>query len=252
MKYILLLFFFFTISAFAQDNRSIHVFVALCDNDHQGISPVSKALGNGKDPKNNLYWGALYGVKTYFKNSANWQLIETQIDPAQNILERCIFKHKTSGVYLIADAYDGEQIQKCTEDFLEALSVNCNTEITVAGEKVETGGLAELIVYVGHNGLMDFTLSDHPENNLNQPKDAIILSCISKEFFSDALKAAKANPLIWTTGLMAPEAYTLEAAIEGWIKKESSIQIESRAATAYSKYQKCSVSAAKNLLATGW
>ena len=52
--------------------RTIHVFVALCDNVHQGIVPVPKTLGNGEDPKNNLYWGALYGVKTFFRRSENW------------------------------------------------------------------------------------------------------------------------------------------------------------------------------------
>lgn len=28
--------------------RTIHVFVALADNDHQGIIPVARILGNGK------------------------------------------------------------------------------------------------------------------------------------------------------------------------------------------------------------
>ena len=40
--------------------RTIHVFVALCDNEHQGIVPVPEKIGNGKDPANNLYWGAGY------------------------------------------------------------------------------------------------------------------------------------------------------------------------------------------------
>ena len=42
----------------------VHVVVALCDNEHQGIVPVPATLGNGQDPRNNLYWGALYGVRT--------------------------------------------------------------------------------------------------------------------------------------------------------------------------------------------
>ena len=44
--------------------RSIHVFVALADNDHQGIVPVPRLLGNGDDPDHNLYWGSAYGVRT--------------------------------------------------------------------------------------------------------------------------------------------------------------------------------------------
>src|SRR5688572_31348119 len=46
--------------------RTIHIFVALCDNKYQGIVPVPAGIGNGQDPKNNLYWGAGYGLKSFF------------------------------------------------------------------------------------------------------------------------------------------------------------------------------------------
>jgi len=49
--------------------KTIHVFVALCDNKYQGITRVSAALGNGQNLNTNLYWGALYGIRTYFKKS---------------------------------------------------------------------------------------------------------------------------------------------------------------------------------------
>jgi hypothetical protein len=51
--------------------RVIHVLVALCDNEFQGIVPVLAHLGNGEDTAKNLYWGAMYGVKSY---SANRQI----------------------------------------------------------------------------------------------------------------------------------------------------------------------------------
>ena len=60
------------------------------------------------------------------------------------------------------------------------------------------------------------------------------------------------NPLVWTTGLMAPEAYTLHDALTGYVKGEDAEAIRTRAAKAYSKYQKCSEKAARNLLVTGW
>jgi hypothetical protein len=50
-----------------------HVFVALADNAHQGIVPVPAVLGNGDDPERNLYWGAAFGVRTFFKKSAEWK-----------------------------------------------------------------------------------------------------------------------------------------------------------------------------------
>src|SRR5689334_16291764 len=55
----------------------IHVFVALCDNVNQGIVPVAPSLGNGDDPAKNLYWGAAFGVKTFFNKSADWQSVSS-------------------------------------------------------------------------------------------------------------------------------------------------------------------------------
>jgi hypothetical protein len=40
-------------------------------------------------------------------------------------------------------------------------------------------------------------------------------------FFSDVLKQSGATPLLWTNNLMAPEAYVLSAAIDGWMKKKA-------------------------------
>src|SRR5262249_43639725 len=92
--------------------RTIHVFVALADNKNQGIVPVAARLGNGEDPVNNLYWASAYGVKAYFSHSTDWQLLAAGQKPKPEVLERCIFKHRTQNVYLIADAYQGNKIRQ--------------------------------------------------------------------------------------------------------------------------------------------
>jgi len=51
---------------------------------------------------------------------------------------------------------------------------------------------------------------------------------------------------------MAPEAYTLKSALDGWIRGESDEEIRDRAAAAYDKYQKCGIHAARKLMASGW
>ena len=48
-----------------------------------------------------------------------------------------------------------------------------------------------------------------------------LLACASKQFFAEALRSSGASPLLWTTGLMAPEAYTLKSALDGWIAGEN-------------------------------
>src|SRR5580693_8508694 len=78
--------------------KVVHVFVALADNQHQGIVPVPAALGNGSDSRRNLYWGAAFGVKTYFKASHNWELVWSGRGPKDAILERCVFKNTHADV----------------------------------------------------------------------------------------------------------------------------------------------------------
>jgi hypothetical protein len=236
---------------FDTTTRTIHIFVALCDNKYQGIVPVPAKIGNGQDPANNLYWGCGYGIRTFFKNSKEWKLIKTR-KINSIILERLVFKHKTKNYYLVADAYDGEYIKECTEAFLRSSSGLLKDTIQVDKTIIGISGNSKLITYIGHDGLMDFQLSEKFKNIDNIKRDVIILACYSKSYFSPHLKTANINPIIWTSGLMCPEAYTIHDAIIGYVNNETNEGIRNRAAAAYSTYQKCSVKAAKKLLISNW
>ncbi len=121
-----------------------------------------------------------------------------------------------------------------------------------AAESVSDAGGASLVVYVGHDGLMDFALDRYQYSADNKHRDVMVLACASKAYFADALRGTSAQPALWTTGLMAPEAYVLEAALAGWIRNETGEQIRTRAAQAYDKYRHCGAKAAHRLFATGW
>lgn len=231
--------------------KTIHIFVALCDNKYQGIVPVPAKIGNGQDPHNNLYWGCAFGIRTYFKNSKEWKLLKTiKVDSVK--LERLVFKHGTKNYYLIADAYNGKYIKQCTTEFLSSSCGKLKDSLQINDQTIGLAANAVLLAYIGHDGLMDFDLSENYQNIDKQKRDLIILACYSKKFFSPHLSRANVTPLVWTTGLMAPEAYTIHDAITGYINNETTENINNRAALAYAKYQKCSVKAAKNLLVTGW
>ena len=111
---------------------------------------------------------------------------------------------------------------------------------------------ADLVAFVGHNGLMDFELEDAVEKKDTDQRDAIILACASRQYFAEHLKKTSANPLLWTTNLMAPEAYILHDALEGWANTETPAQIRTRGAAAYAKYQRISQKSAERLLVTGF
>jgi hypothetical protein len=251
MKCIFIFILFLSLSS-GVNAKVVHVFVALCDNINQGIVPVPAKIGNGQDPNNNLYWGCGFGVRTFFKKDADWILLEQKQNPQIGILERCVFKHAKSGTMLVADAYDGALIKTCIDDFMLACSGKLSRSITIGNLTIEAGGSADLICYTGHDGLMEFSLDESKYSAPAAPKSTIVLACISKSYFSTYLKKTNSNPLVWTSGLMAPEAYTLEAAVEAWIANKSSEEVRSAAAAAYSKYQKCSLNAARKLLVTGF
>ena len=199
---------------------AIHILVALCDNKYQGIVPVPKAIGNGQDPRNNLYWGTAYGIKTYFKRSDEWELVKSYSN-LDVVLERLVFKHFQKDIYLVVDAYNGKYIKQTTKDFLAYSSGNKKDVIEIEEELIGIAGHADLIGYIGHDGLMDFQLNEKYTNKDGVERDVIVLACYSKSYFEPHLDEANVNPLVWTTGLMAPEAYTIHDALSGYINGET-------------------------------
>lgn len=240
-----------TVEKIQNPGRVIHVLVALCDNVNQGIVPVPAHLGNGDDAAKNLYWGAAYGVRTYFSKSPHWQKLAEVDAPRENVLQRIIFKHRTQNVYLVADAYRGIKMKETVRDFFSAVSGEKLENVEAGGQELQVFGSADLIAFVGHNGLMDFKLEAVPKKHDEGKRDAVILACASRSYFTKPLKESGASPLLWTSNLMAPEAYILHDAIEGWVRNETGRQVQVRAAAAYAKYQGISQRAAENLLVTG-
>lgn len=241
-----------TIEKITNSAKVIHVLVALCDNENQGIVPVPAHLGNGEDTMRNLYWGAAYGVKTYFGKSQNWQKLTTIANPKENVLERIVFKHRTQNVYLVADAYRGSKMKETINDFFSAVSGEKLENISIDNKTIQISGSADVVAFIGHNGLMDFKLDKEIVKKDEATRDAIILACASRQYFAEHLKKTSAKPLLWTSNLMAPEAYILHDALEGWIRGETDLQVQTRAASAYARFQKISVKSANRLLVSGW
>jgi hypothetical protein len=195
----------------------------------------------------NLYWGALYGTKTFLKKSKDWKVLATQKKPTEDILERVIFKHAATRTYLVADAYRGRKIRTAVEDFLNAAAGNDPKTLAIGETKIHIAGGSDLVAYVGHNGLMDFSVEQTTQKKPGDARDAIVLACKSKPYFQPRLTKLGCRPVLLTTGFMAPEAYTLEAAVEAWIARENAERIAAHAARAYDKHQKCGLKAAGRL-----
>ena len=233
-----------------------HVVVALVDNEHQGIVPVPAALGDGGAPRSNLYGGALYGVRTYFRRHAEWRALPIPPSTDARVLDRVLFHRVVerggarADAYLVAEAWRGERIADAIRHFLAMNRGEHVESIAVGGVSVEAGGAAHVVAFIGHNGLMDFpapTLAHRAAKPA--PHASIVLACYSDSYFGGLLSADSA-PLLTTTGLMAPEAYTLDAALERWFSGASPADVRSAAARAYARYQKIAERAALRLFRT--
>lgn len=213
--------------------RQIHVFVALCDNAFQGIVPVPAKIGNGDDPKSNLYWGCAEGFQGIFGNSAAWRLTEEPVPPKKYILKRMVLEHVRHHAVLTADAYKGSEIKQCIRDF----------EAMLAARE------CDLAVYLGHNGLMDFQLPDVEPASVEKSIDVVALCCKSKEYFLPRLAKLGAHPVLLTTQLMYPGAFVLRDVFETWISGGNADAIREAAAKAYAVNQKISHKAALDIFA---
>ena len=239
----------------ARKFKLIHVYVALCDNDSQGIAPVPVKIGNGDDPPNNLYWGCSDGARPIFSNSKLWTRISVSKVPHQpKILERLVFQHKKTKAILVVDAWRGSEIQPCITEFCQSLAGQHYESITLKlgnqDTKLNLSGGADFLTFIGHNGLMEFRVPELPANpNRKQNIDAAVLCCKSKAFFSSHLKTADATPKLMTASNMYPGAFILHDILEGWFQGEDRKSLRLRAAKAYAKNQGISTKSALNVFA---
>lgn len=237
----------------------IQVVVALADNKNQWIVPVPATLGNGQETRSNLYWGAMYGLKSYMLKKAGWKLLGSQKPSDGRILERLILaktfyrKKKSVTVYMLADAWDGRFILESIEQYFRYNAGHDVIDISINRIQLKVGGEAHLVAYIGHNALMDYLGSKNlllstPAPAIGNPNnDAIVLACKSQAYFTSRLTKLKAHPLLLTTGLMAPEAYTLDAAITSWIEGGSDSEVRKASAKIYNRFQKTGSKAAERL-----
>jgi hypothetical protein len=226
-----------------------HIVVALCDNVNQGIVPVPKALGNGQDPDSNLYWGAAFGVRTWFSRANGWRRVAAGRGRAPGVLERVAFRSTRAPdrLFVVADAWDGARMREAVAAFLEMASGRQAEEMTLDGMPVRAGGAAHVVAFVGHNGLMDFEAPVLAAGAESPPRAAMVLACASRSYFEPLLHRGRVYPLLLTSGLMAPEAYSLEAALRAWFDAPEAPAVREAAAKAYDKYQGCGLRAARRL-----
>ncbi len=223
---------FFMLLSVSQAERTVRVFVALCDNKTQGIIPVGQKIGNGDLPDDNLYWGCTDGFGSYFKRSKDWKVLASTSDISTSVLRSMKLKHTREDVSLTAEAYRGSEIKHCIEDFEAA---------------IESGNY-DLVAFIGHNGLMDFQLPSRQKQAATKT-EAIVLCCRSDVYFGPRLQWIGSKPVLLTQQLMYPGAFILHDVLNVWIAGGTPVAMREAAGRAYAKNQKISIKAATGIFA---
>ncbi len=216
-------------------DKTIGVFVALADNQHQGIIPVPAAIGNGDDPERNLYWGTAEGLKGFFDRNKKWKLIQKDDrPPSEYVLRTRTYRHINNDAVLYAQAYRGLAIRKCIEDFESAIEL----------------GSYDMVGFIGHNALMDFDLPK-PAKSARQAKrpNCIVLCCKSEPYFKSRIVDAGGRPVLLTSQLMYPGSFLLAAAVESWLGGSKLSGIRESAGVAYAENQRLTKTAGMRVFA---
>ncbi len=111
------------------------------------------------------------------------------------------------------------------------------------------GSQAQLVVWAGHDRLMD---REPPELGVApgaSPRHVAVLACMSEPFFGPVLESLGARPVVLTRTMMAPEAYLLEALAAAVARHGPSAPKHLRAALvdAYAHYQRITPRAASSV-----
>ena len=150
---------------------------------------------------------------------------------------------------LVADAYRGKEIRACLSDFLRSSEGTFAAPVEVEGKgKVDFGGDADLVAFIGHNGLMEHSIPAEKRNVEKGARDAVVLCCVSNSYFAERLKTAGCRPILMTSQLMYPGSFALHEGLEAWFDDDGNLkEIREGAAKAMAKNQKISVRAARGI-----
>ncbi len=170
--------------------------------------------------RSNLYWATSGGTKAYFKKQPSWKLVYSALDIDTNVLERVVFErnYEEATVFLVADAYRGDRMEETINDYLSAISQNRSDTIQLENDlSIAAGEGADLIIFNGHNGVMDY-IEIKPWINLTEKRTDIVMNaCVSYGYLQEEFMLAGGYPLVRTNTLLYPGAYVLEEIIDNWV-----------------------------------
>jgi len=245
------------------------VYVALCDNDSQGIVKVrNPRICRGDDPDRNLYWTAAGGLAATLRQ-AKWRQVQER-RPADGAIAIESVWHKRlpvghplrergapadADVYVVGLAYRGRHIGDAMADYLRAVNDDAGDRQAIGEHSLAAGGHSHVVGYIGHNYFYDV---DDPGPLLalvRGPsllhKGTFALACTGHRLIRPAIVRPNAHILLLNRTLGFPGAWTAEAMVTAVAGGLDARAIHRAAATAFAAGKGVPVATARAAFAYG-
>jgi hypothetical protein len=236
------------------------VYVALCDNDAQGIAPVrNKRICKGDVPEENLYWATSGGLKGHARD-VRWKRVLYELSPKQNLAARGVWRKRIRAggalrergvtgmidVYVVGLAYRGVKIRDAMVDYLRAVTRDQSERLTLkSGQEITYGGASHVVGYVGHNYFTDEpdipAMVREAAGDGTREKGVFGLACMSDAYFRDVIERQSTHIMALNVSFTFPSAYTVLGILRGVAAGKSLKGIHREAAKAFAKGQNKSV-----------
>jgi hypothetical protein len=246
------------------------VYVALCDNDSQGIVPVrNRNICMGDVPERNLYWATSGGLKAHAQ-TRRWKRVLYEKHPNELLAARAVWKKgippggalRARGVpgpidvYLVGLAYRGVKIRTAMVDYLKAVRRDHGEELALPnGKKITYQGKSHVLGFIGHDYFMDEPnipgLLKETAGNGHLAKGVFGLACMSDDFFRPAIERRNTHILVLNKQLAYPSAFTALGVLRAIAAGQNHKGIHREAARAFAKGQNKSVGTMLRALSYG-
>lgn len=243
----------------------VHAHVPLCSNEI--IWCGNERLGNGDDPRSNLYWATSGGFRGWFgRRGSGWKLVHRGPGDDHDVLEVMVWKKREApgrawrqrgvagpfDVYVVAWAWRGTAMQRAIDAYVADLYGSKPRMLRLdEGVELQAGGAAHVVAFVGHNGWMDIPPYDWATAAAQAgdapPKGTIAIACMTAPYLAAYVPAKTRVPLLMTTGLIFAGAHGFEGALSAFAQARSFGQIRAAAAENHAAGQDKSVRAVRGL-----
>jgi hypothetical protein len=242
---------------------TLTVHVALCDSRLSKVA--NPAQGRGDSPKDNLYWGAMYGVEKFFERQPEWSLVYADTGREAPILRRVVFLRnvnptpewgqrgvtKPFQICLLAQAWPGPRAADAMRTALaEAIGARPPQIIQVGERKLRFGSGSDAIGYMGYNAIKDghAILPGATEAvPKTEPRGVFFICSSSAEYLGVGLRQLGLQPVLLTTQNIAPEAYVLYGITEALASGQIEGGFAAQAAQQYAHYKAIPLNQARRL-----